>query len=293
VWGHDVWTTPPCSQGYLTLLGAAIAAGLPLPDDATDAAWAHLLVESARAAAHDRSRVLHEHANVRPLLASDAVASRRDRIDPDHRATLGATSAAGDTMFLCAVDADRMGVSLIQSNASGFGCMVFEPTTGIGLHNRGIGFSLEPGHPAEYGPGRRPPHTLSPALVTRPDGSLRATIGTMGGDAQPQIVLQLLARLLRHNESAGRVIGAPRWALQLPGASGFDTWAEPDEVHVAIEGDAPTLWADGLRERGHPVDVIDGFTAAFGHAHLIEVLPDGMLAGAADPRAQISLAAGY
>src|SRR5262245_54267025 len=104
-----------------------------------------------------------------------------------------------------------MAVSLIQSNASGFGSLVFEPSTGIGLQNRGVGFNLDPDHPAAYGPGRRPPHTLAPAMVTRPDGRLRAAIGTMGGDSQPQILLQLLCRWLHHGQSPGRTIASPRW----------------------------------------------------------------------------------
>src|SRR5205823_1054699 len=81
-----------------------------------------------------------------------------------------------------AVDRERMGVSLIQSNASGWGAHIVEPATRIFLQDRGIGFTLEPGHPAEYGPRRRPPHTLSPALVTTADGKLRMVLGTMGGD---------------------------------------------------------------------------------------------------------------
>jgi gamma-glutamyltranspeptidase/glutathione hydrolase len=292
VWGHDVWTIPPNSQGYLTLLGAAIAAELPLPDSPDDGVWPHLLVEAARAAAYDRPDQLYEGADVAPLLAQEEVARRRALIDPLARAAIGSPAGAGDTMFLCAVDHERMGVSLIQSNAKGFGCNVFEPTTGVGLHNRGIGFNLKPGHPAEYRPGRRPPHTLAPALITRPDGSLRAVIGTMGGDAQPQILLQLLARSLLHQQSPGAVIGAPRWALIGSGASGFDTWADPDGASVAIETTAPAAWGEALRERGHDVMEIDGILGSFGHAHVIEV-DEGGLAGAADPRALISAAAGY
>lgn len=292
LWGHRIWTVPPASQGYLTLLGAAIAEALPLPASTDDALWAHLLIESARAAAHDRSTVLHEGADVSPMLEPASVASRRALLDPRRRADLASNAAPGDTMYLCAVDDERMAVSLIQSNASGFGCHVFEPTTGIGLHNRGIGFSLAAGHPAELMPLRRPPHTLAPALVTRRDGSLRATIGTMGGDAQPQVLLQLLTRMLRHRESPGSAISAPRWALTGK-ASGFDTWEDPNGAAVDIEADAAAAWLDGLRERGHVVTVNHGLAAHFGHAQLIEVREDGMLAGAADPRALISLAAGY
>ena len=133
-----------------------------------------------------------------------------------------------------------MAVSLIQSNASGFGSLVFEPTTRIGLHNRGIGFSVDPRHPAAYGPRRRPPHTLSPAMVTRPDGTVRAAIGTMGGDSQPQILLQLLCRWLRHGSDPGRSIAAPRWVLS--GTTGFDTWTVPGGARVKLEAGAPAAW---------------------------------------------------
>jgi gamma-glutamyltranspeptidase/glutathione hydrolase len=283
VWDHDVWTVPPNSQGYLTLLGAGIAEGLDLPDDPDHELWPHLLVEAARAAGHDRPAMLHEHADVRLLLEPAAMADRRAAIDADARALLAAPAAAGGTIYLCAVDRDRMGVSLIQSNAAGFGAHIVEPATRIFLQNRGIGFSLEPGHPAEYGPGRRPPHTLSPALVTNRDGSLRCVIGTMGGDSQPQVLLQLLARLLRHGRSAGSTIDAARWVLHNEVGRGFDCWDEPDTVGVLLEDTAPSSWVDGLARRGHPVDVVAP-GHGFGHAHLIEV-GDGVLAGAADPRA--------
>ena len=296
VWEHDVWTVPANSQGYLTLLGLRLAEGLDrrgdLGDDPTDARWAHALIEAARAAGHDRTRQLHEHADTAPLLGSAEVERRLALIGPDARTDLVAPSGAGDTMYLCAVDADRMGVSLIQSNASGFGCHVFEPATGIGLHNRGIGFSLVAGHPAEYGPGRRPPHTLSPALVTRPDHSLRSVVGTMGGDTQPQILLQVITRLLRHGQSAGACIDRPRWALSGEGRSRFDTWAAPDAVIVDVESSGAS-WHDGLVARGHPVRMIEGISGSFGHAQLIEVRPDGGLGGAADPRALISAAVGF
>jgi gamma-glutamyltranspeptidase/glutathione hydrolase len=290
---HDVWTAPPSSQGYLTLLGLRISEGLDLPDSADDPAWAHGLIESARAAAYDRVAVLHEQADVRPLLTDAEVARRRSSIALDRRSDLVPPRGAGDPMHLCAVDRDRTGVSLIQSNASGFGCHVFEPATGIGLHNRGIGFSLDPGHPAELGPGRRPPHTLSPALVTRPDGSLRAVVGTMGGDTQPQILLQVLTRLLRHGRSVGSSIGGPRWALVGGGPDAFSTWTDADAVVVRIEGDAEDAWEDGLRMLGHPVQVATTLEGTFGHAQLIEVRADGLLAGAADPRALIGAAVGH
>jgi len=289
VWGHTVHTVPPSSQGYLSLAGALIAVGLDLPDDDDDPRWAHLLIESARQAAWDRPGVLHEGADGNALVEPGRLAARRRAIDTDAAAELPDTYRGGGTIYLCAVDADRMGVSLIQSNASGFGAHLVVPGTGIHLHNRGTGFSLRPGHPAEYGPRRRPPHTLSPALVTHPDGRLRSVLGTMGGDAQPQVVLQLLTRLLRDGDDAGRCISAPRWILTSPHATGFDTWTTTDGPIVSVEPHAPTGWDDGLRQRGHTVRrAADNY----GLAHLIEVVGP-VLAGASDPRARTGAAAGY
>ncbi|MER6946172.1 gamma-glutamyltransferase [Nonomuraea sp. NPDC000554] len=283
--GHDVWSVPPNSQGYLLLMSLAILDGLDLPADPRHPGWAHLLSEAARVSGHDRPAVLHEGAE--NVLSPGEIARRRTLVAPTARLRLRAPAGAGDTTYLCAVDGDGLGVSLIQSNASGFGSMLFEPRTGINLHNRGIGFSLEAGHPAEYGPGRRPPHTLAPALITRPGGELRTVVGTMGGDAQPQILLQIITRLLRHGQSPGQAVSAPRWKLST--GNGFDTWDTPDGQGLELEEGAS--WADGLAALGHQVAPLP-YGSAFGHAHLIDVRPDGMLAGAADPRAVIGAAIG-
>jgi gamma-glutamyltranspeptidase/glutathione hydrolase len=291
-WGHRLWTTPPASQGYLSLAGAVIAEGLDLPDDPADPLWAHLLVEAAKWAAFDRNDVLHEGADGAALVAPDELAARRAAISADQASVLAPPAADGGTIYLCAVDGDQLGVSLIQSNAAGFGAHLTVPEVGVFLHNRGIGFSLEPGHPAELAPGRRPPSTLAPALVTRNDGTLRAVLGTMGGDGQPQVVLQLLARLLQAGQAPGAVIAAPRFVLTVPDARGFDTWDKRHRLMVAVEQGAP--WAAGLTERGHDVDVWPWATG-FGHAHLIDVdlaLGSPTLAGVAEPRALIGAAVG-
>jgi gamma-glutamyltranspeptidase/glutathione hydrolase len=183
-----------------------------------------------------------------------------------------------------------MGVSLIQSNATGFGVGIAEPSTGIFLHNRGIGFNLIPGHPAEYGPRKRPPHTLSPAVVTTTGGQLEMVIGTMGGDSQPQILLQLLARILHCGEDAGDAIAAPRWVLENPAApNAFSTWTGQGQVDVCLEPGSPEGWIDGLVARGHTVKV--GPTE-FGQAQVIVCHRDH-LEGASDPRSLAGSATGY
>jgi gamma-glutamyltranspeptidase / glutathione hydrolase len=112
----------------------------------------------------------------------------------------------------------------------------------------------------------------------------------MGGDAQPQILLQLVTRLLRHRQSPGPAVAAPRWTLRTPDGTGFDTWTS-DRTEVALEDDCPAEWPEGLRGRGHEVAVMPA-DATFGHAHVIEASDRGV-AGAADPRALIGDAAGY
>ena len=286
--GAQLFTMPPNSQGYLMLGIAALADAAGLPDDPGDERWAHLMVEAAIAASADRPALLHDEADGDDVLAQ--VLERGGQIDPEHASRRPVPVNDGDTTYLCTADRSGLAVSLIQSNASGFGSWIVEPTTGINLHNRGLGFSLEPGHPAEVAPGRRPPHTLLPALAQR-NGRLAAVFGTMGGDAQPQIVAQVAARLLRHGQSPADAIGAARWALRGP-KTGFDTWTAPSPPTVVIEDGAPETWAEGLARRGHAVASAPAFDSSFGHAHAIVVEPDGTFSAAADPRARIGSAAG-
>jgi gamma-glutamyltranspeptidase/glutathione hydrolase len=291
-WGHRIWTMPAPSQGYLALLGAAVAEQVDLPTDPRDPQWAHLGVEAARAAAHDRPSLLHDAADLQALLSHREVEDRAARIDPDHANPWPSPSLEGDTIYLCAVDEDRLAVSLIQSNASGFGAHLVAGDTGVFLHDRGLGFSLEPGHPAELAPGRKPPHTLSPLLVTSTQDELRAVVGTMGGDSQPQILLQLLARLLHAGQDPGQALRAARWALTSGTDQGFDTWAGPN--HVGIEANAPQTWAQGLEQRGHSVVPRPEWDAGVGMAHAITVTPDdSVLSGASDPRAPEAAALAY
>jgi gamma-glutamyltranspeptidase/glutathione hydrolase len=307
-WSRRLWTIPPNSQGYLTLAGAWMASSLPsFPfDDPSDPQWAHQLIEVARQAGHDRIDVLHEDAEGSELVSPSRLGPRRDAVSPSGVSVLGRPEgyAGGGTIYLCTADGSGMGVSFIQSNYSGFGSMLIEPSTRIFLQNRGCGFSLSPGHPAEYGPRRRPPHTLAPALVTHLDGTLDCVLGTMGGDSQPQVLLQLLMRRYGGGAGgdgaapAGRGVGDPaasiaaaRWVLA--GAEvGYDVWQEHGEVRVAVEEHAPAAWFEGLAALGHRVVPSRSWGGDFGHAHLISFEPSGALAGAADPRSLGGVALG-
>jgi gamma-glutamyltranspeptidase/glutathione hydrolase len=289
---HELWTVPPNSQGYLALAGAWIAERLALPGDPADEEWAVVLVEAARHAAFDRGEVLHEHADGRALLAERRLAPRVEAARRTPARRLGDAYRDGGTTHICAIDRERTAVSLIMSNAAGFGSHLTLPGHGIFLQNRGIGFSLQPGHPAEYGPRRRPPHTLAPLLVTSPAGTLTAVLGTMGGDAQPQILLQVLARMFVLEQEPREAVGAPRWILSREGGSGFDTWLQDGLPIVRLEHDCPRSWASALKGRGYEVEVARSGDQAFGHAQVLRVTEDGELAGAADPRSGVGAVVG-
>ncbi len=291
VWEHDIWTVPPNSQGYLTIAAAAIAGEVGVPARPDDGAWAHLLVECAKHAGFDRVAVLHEHADGAALLASERLHARAAAIDPERASSLAAPTAPGGTIHLDAIDGDGFAVSVTQSNCAGFGAHLVVPGVRVFLQNRGQGFSLVRGHPAEYGPGRRPPHTLCPTLVTAPDGRVRHVLGTMGADSQPLILLQLLARLLVAAEDPEHAVGAPRWILASADAAPFSVWEDPSRLRVLVEAHAPDAWVPALRARGHDVEVIERHAYGTGHAHVISVRADGTFVGAADPRAIVGSAA--
>ena len=287
VFGVTMSTIPPNSQGYLILAAARLASLAGLPDDPGDPQWAHILIECAAVAGYDRPDVLSDQADGEELL--DQIDQRSGEIDPNHASRTSAPASDGDTTYLCTADGNGMAVSLIQSNASGFGSWIAEPNTGIGLHNRGIGFTLAEGHPGELSPRRRPPHTLAPAAAVR-DGKLAAVFGTMGGDAQPQILLQVAARLFVHGQRPDEAVAAGRWALKAAG-TGFDTWTADDGPLVSLEGHVAQGWAPGLRQRGHRIVQEAAFSSAFGHAHAITVDEHGCLHAAADPRTVVGSAA--
>jgi gamma-glutamyltranspeptidase/glutathione hydrolase len=286
--GVHLHTIGPNSQAYLLAGAARLVDGLDIPADPDDPQWAHLLVEASTVAGYDRPDVLHDGADGGRLVA--AIEARAGLIDPVRAGTRVVPADHGDTTYLCTADSHGMAVSLIQSNASGFGSWLVEQRTGINLHNRGMGFALRPGHPARLAPGRRPPHTLSPALASRHGGELAAVFGTMGGDAQPQILLQLATRLLRHHQSPAAAVDAGRWALRGP-STGFDTWTATGGPTVTIEGHAPASWRTELTARGHRVQVAPPYDSGFGHAHVIVAEPGGVFAGAADPRARVGAVA--
>ena len=288
VGGRRVLSTPAPTQGYLVVGGAWVAQQVGTFGALDDP---HLLVEAARVTGHDRLALLADELPADVLLAG--LEERAARISPDGALEHRVPARGGGTVYLCAADADGMVVSLSQSNAAGFGAHLAVGEVGVFLHNRGIGFSLEPGHPAELRPGARPTHTLCPSLLV--EGEQVTAVGTMGGDAQPQVVLQLLAALAAGRTPA-QALEQPRWMLVGPRQDGFDTWDPWADGAVAatvsLEAQAPQAWEDALRARGHRVErALHG--RGFGHAHVLVRRADGSVAAASDPRAGTGDAQAY
>jgi gamma-glutamyltranspeptidase/glutathione hydrolase len=184
--------------------------------------------------------------------------------------------AHGDTVAVCSLDNDGLGVSLIQSVFQLFGSGILEPRTGVIFHNRGRGFSLTAGAPNELAPRTRPAHTLMPLLVRR-RGRLAAVMGTMGGRAQPQILAQLLGGVLDGQTPLGTTLRAPRWVA---GSLDID-FPEPT---LAIEADAPVGFAQALTAPGFKQARIPPLSEIVGHAQVIRVAGTGGLEAASDPR---------
>ena len=134
-----------------------------MPPDPDDPRWAHLLIEAAIAAGHDRPEVLHDRADGTALLAADRLLPRRESISADSTSNRRGRlpTADGDTTYLCAVDDDRMAVSLIQSNAAGFGSWLVEPGYRHQPPQPGPGLQPRGGPPGRVRPRPPPaPHPL-------------------------------------------------------------------------------------------------------------------------------------
>lgn len=177
----------------------------------------------------------------------------------------------GDTVYLTAVDRWGNAVSWIQSLFAGFGSGLLEPETGVVLHNRGALFNLEPGHPNIVAPGKRPYHTLTPMMALHADGSFAFTLGTPGGDSQPQSLLQIVGNMVHFGMTPQSAIEAPRFRSY-------------NGIRVAFEDRFTSSALARLGELGHEVEVVHGWTATFGGAQMIHRDPNGTLTAASDPR---------
>jgi len=280
----DVSVPPPNSQGFVLLQILACVGHLELdPDPFGSDAGA--LARVFRVTADDRDRHNADPRQARvpvgTLVDDGHIAALCDAVR-DPAIPIGPPGPRGDTTGLVAVDGDGLAVGLIQSLYDGFGSGILEPRTGIVLHNRGAGFSLDPSHPNAIGPGKRPAHTLMPVVVQR-EGRLSAVSGTMGGAAHPQINATVLIRSLTLGSRASEAVAAPRWLV-----GGLSD--ERSAVVVAEPG-VPEPVRRSLRGAGFTVEELEPLSEAVGHASLVRVGEDRLLDAGADPRSDGAAAA--
>ncbi len=294
--GIDVATHPLPSCGIVGLLMLSILDGSDPPKTGAfgtygwrDAGWTHIGIEAAKLALAVREANLGDPdfgaASEDQVLDPDVISALIDRIDPGRASSdmPSITTLVGGTAFIAATDESGNAVSLIASNASDFGSGVVDARSGIAFHDRGQGFSLDPAHPNALEAGKRPLHSLLPAMLLR-GGRPWVLVGSMGGDVQPQILTQVVSAIVDGLTEIGTAISVPRWSV------------EPRRdvsrpVTVLLEpGFDPTV-SGKLQEMGHTVrDATDG--KGIGHCHAIELQIDGgdddavQFRAATDPRSE-------
>ncbi len=262
--GYDVWELPPNGQGacvlqMLNLLEPYDLARLGFGS----AEHLHLLAEVKKIVYADRAVFYADPVfaglPLARLLSRDYARGRLTLYDPQHAALavppgdlplrrLGAPPEHNDTVYLTVVDADRNAVSLIQSNYAGFGSGLVPEGAGFGLQNRGNLFALDPAHANALAPGKRPFHTIIPAMVTK-DGRAVFSFGVMGGDMQPQGHVEVLCNILDFGMDVQEAGDAPRLRHTGSQEPTGETMTDGGLLHLE-RGFAPEVVAE-LQRRGH------------------------------------------
>ncbi|MGE0104174.1 MAG: gamma-glutamyltransferase [Blastocatellales bacterium] len=272
--GHTLYELPPNTQGLVALQMLNILEGYDVKSlGHNTAAYLHLLVEAKKQAFIDRGRHIADPAFYKApldqLTSKEYAAGLREKIDPEKVRAGGSSGPTGgeDTVYLTVVDKDRNAISLIQSIFSNFGSGLVAGDTGILLHNRGAGFSFDPSSPNRIEGGKRPFHTLVPAMVFR-DGRPWLSFGVMGGDMQAQGHVQVLLNMIEFGMDVQRAGEVPRFRH-------FDRG-------LALESQIGADVRKALEARGHKLVDSPGM---FGGYQAIMIDPvTGALFGGSDPR---------
>ncbi len=179
----------------------------------------------------------------------------------------------GDTTYFCLADAEGNSLSVIQSNYMGYGSGVMPKGTGFVLQNRGSYFSLDEKHHNSLQPGKRTFHTLCAGMLLS-GSQYEATFGSMGGDIQPQLHIQMLQHLLEDRTDPQSILDAPRWAFP------YTIYDKPKEI-ICESSELENMLSEHFsHERVRNV----GFSSQLGHAQIVSLLNGRVVVGAADPR---------
>ncbi|HSB71179.1 MAG TPA: gamma-glutamyltransferase [Candidatus Methylomirabilis sp.] len=272
------YNAPPPTQGLASLillgvfdrLGCAEAEGFP---------HLHGLVESTKQAFLVRDRVVTDPAYLREdpagHLTEGALADMARRIRADRALPWPSPAQGGDTVWLGVIDGQGRAASLIQSIYWEFGSGLVLGDTGVLWQNRGVSFSLAGDALNVLRPGRKPFHTLNPAMARLDDGRVMV-YGTMGGEGQPQTQAAVFTRYALFGQELQAAVTAPRWLLGR-------TWGAAS-ANLKLEGRFDAGLVEALRAAGHEVEVVTPWSDLMGHAGAIVLHASGVMEGAADPR---------
>ena len=271
---HEI---PPNGQGLTALLALNIAKQFDLPALGYGTAdYFHALIEATKLAFADAHAYIADPRQakvpVEALLSDQYAQSRYGLIQPGAalQPTPGSPQTRGDTVYLTVADGQGNMVSWIQSLYMGFGSGITAGRTGVQLQNRGANFSLEPGHPNEAAPGKRPYHTIIPGFITK-DGQAWSSFGVMGGFMQPQGHLQVGINLIDFGMDPQTALDAPRFNWLENKQVALET-AVSDEIRYTLQQRGHELW-----QKGKPLH--------YGGGQVIVRNPEsGVLIGGSEPR---------
>ncbi|WP_436348513.1 gamma-glutamyltransferase family protein [Natronorubrum sp. FCH18a] len=271
--GSEIYELPPNNQGLIALEALNIAEEIGAGEHPYDSPErTHALVESLKLAFADGHRYITdpEYEEIPPLGSKAYAAERATAIgdSPIRDPAVGVPNANAedaDTVLLSVADEEGNVVSFINSRFAGFGSGLVAGDTGIALQNRGASFSLDPDHPNSLEPGKRPFHTLIPALANFGEDDW-AAFGVMGGYMQPQGHLQIISNLVDYDVPLQAALDAPRWRYRESGTLGVEERL-PNQTKLA--------------RKGHDVGVLP--PSMFGGAQIVRKRGD-TLSGATEPR---------
>ncbi|MFN0116110.1 MAG: gamma-glutamyltransferase family protein [Paracoccaceae bacterium] len=271
--GHELLEHPPNGQGATAILMLNILKRFNLAAlDPFGAARAHLEAEAAKLAYDARDRFIADPSlatRLPHILSADTADRLAALIDPARAMPMpppGAEAVHRDTVLITVVDADRMAVSLIYSVFDSFGSGIASPKFGIVLQNRGAGFTLTERHPNEAGPGKRPLHTIIPAMLKK-EGRVTVPFGVMGGHYQACGHARLVTNLLTYGMDVQEAIDGPR--------------CFPKAGRLLVERGYSGKVRAELASLGHDLVAPD---EPIGGAQAILIGADGVLWGGSDPR---------
>lgn len=273
--GVNIFELPPNNQGPIVLEALNIAAELDVDDSLDDPTYRHRLMEAIKLAFHDGHHYITDpkYEDVPPLHDKAYGATRASEVgesaltDVDVGMPNAGSAEDADTVLLTVADGEGNVVSFINSRFKGFGSGLVAGDTGIALQNRGASFSLNPAHSNHLEPGKRPFHTLIPAIA-RFGADDWAAFGVMGGYMQPQGQVQVLSAIIDRDLPLQAALDRPRCRYREDGT-------------LAIEGTLDGHTATKLARRGHDVRVEP--PSVFGGAQIVRN-DNGTLSGATEPR---------